>query len=256
MNSDETFYRAIIFDVGGTLLKTAKSIPTLYYEVLRSLGVSVTHEMVREAMQKAELWAYKERQSFPYLFNELDFIKYQNIFYGVLGIKGRRLINRLERDFAFKISEKMKYELYDSVKPTLRALQDENRVLIAADNWDKSLHDLLRKLKIHSYFDVVVSSQEAGVTKPSREFYDYVFSKAKIKDIRAKRVLYIADYTPFDFEGHTELGFKQIIYVPPKNWMEWELPKPFKGITVKRLSELPNIIEKLEKQMLKRRFAR
>jgi HAD superfamily hydrolase (TIGR01549 family) len=99
--------------------------------------------------------------------------------------------------------------------------------------------ELLEKLKLKKYFDVILISGEINKRKPSRE----VFEKAlNTLGVEACKAVFIGDMFDLDVAGPKKVGMKTILIKRRKIETEENLNfKPDKTVT--RLSEIPKILE-------------
>ena len=109
-------------------------------------------------------------------------------------------------------------ELYDYVIPLFNELKDK-RIVIAllSDLTSYIQHKKIRKLGIDSYIDVLVTSEEVGVEKPSHIMFDYVIKKMQID---AESVVMIGDSYERDIEGAKAVGIRAIHFVPGLNILQ------------------------------------
>ncbi|MHA1228401.1 MAG: hypothetical protein ACTSPV_16840, partial [Candidatus Hodarchaeales archaeon] len=79
----------VFFNAGGTLLQLRNTNLPKYYSGLLSsiIGKEVSASQVYTAFRNADNWVLSQNKLS--LFSDLDQRKYQSIFYGTLGIKGR-----------------------------------------------------------------------------------------------------------------------------------------------------------------------
>ncbi|MGW7435338.1 HAD family hydrolase [Streptomyces sp. NPDC054849] len=84
-------------------------------------------------------------------------------------------------------------DLYDDVRPALSALREMRVRVVIAGNQSSRMGDLLRALKLPA--DLVVTSAEWGVAKPSPDFFHQVIGAAQA---RADETLYVGDHPQND----------------------------------------------------------
>lgn len=84
-------------------------------------------------------------------------------------------------------------DLYDDVRPALSALQTAGVRVVIAGNQSTKAADLLRALDLPA--DLVVTSGEWGVAKPSPDFFHQVLGAAQAP---AEETLYVGDHPQND----------------------------------------------------------
>jgi putative hydrolase of the HAD superfamily len=89
------------------------------------------------------------------------------------------------------------------VVETLERLAARTRLAVVA-NWDRSLHEHLDRLELDRYFDVVVTSAEAGAAKPDPEIF---LTALRRLDVEPARALHVGD-EPIDEQGARAAGMR------------------------------------------------
>lgn len=92
-------------------------------------------------------------------------------------------------------------DLYDDVRPALTALQQMGVRVVIAGNQSAKMGDLLRALQLPA--DLVVTSAEWGVAKPSPDFFHQVIGAAQAT---ADEALYVGDHPQNDIFPAAEAG--------------------------------------------------
>ena len=103
-----------------------------------------------------------------------------------------------------------KYEmvLYDDVIPTLTAIKKRGLITGLVSNVDKDISSMLEKLELKALLDIIVTSQEAGFTKPHREIFEVAANEAGIK---AEEALFIGDQYKVDVLGSVNAGMSGVL---------------------------------------------
>ncbi|WP_285543952.1 HAD family hydrolase [Streptomyces lavendulae] len=92
-------------------------------------------------------------------------------------------------------------DLYDDVRPALAALQAMGVRVVVAGNQSAKAGDLLRSLNLPA--DLVVTSAEWGVAKPSPDFFHQVIGAAQAA---ADETLYVGDHPQNDIFPAAQAG--------------------------------------------------
>ncbi len=95
------------------------------------------------------------------------------------------------------------WEVYPEVASVLAGLRSAGRRLAVIANWDERLPTLLERLGLGRYFEIVVTSQGAGVEKP----HPLIFQTALgMLDLEPEVVLHLGDRPFEDIEGAEAAG--------------------------------------------------
>ena len=191
-------YRAIIFDVGDTLLRREPSNTEVLRERLFKAGYSCVDDKLRRAHKLCEVWIGEQimkemngtpRMSDDEFMNKLDRIAVSTIFDDdILDV------DKIVKDISLIESRKQEWELVEGVKEVLNELKEKGFILAIVSNFNTTLLDLLQKHELLGYFSEVTVSSLVGLEKPD----------PKILHITCERIgvspqdsLYIGDH-PFD----------------------------------------------------------
>ena len=231
-------FKVVYFNVGGTLIQPkGVTIPTLYANRLsRILKRPISTPQVYEAFRNAEKWVLSRKRPGS-LFSDLDQRKYQNIFYGALGVQKRKDINRIEVELAEGLD--IEFILEKGVKNMLTELTEYHLGIIS--NWDPSLRDLLTDLGILDYFDSVTISGEIESGKPGLDIF-----KSALDDfpqIKAKQSLYLGDDYHMDILPAKQSRLFTVLYDKGPTGMHG---RPFQRDVdcprIEKLKDLPRLV--------------
>ena len=180
--------KVIFFNGGGTLFQLKGTNLPSYYSLLLSeiTGKEISPQLVFQAFLNADNWSLS-RTDFS-LFSDLDQRKYQNIFYNSLGLKNRKIINRIEAQLADMLH--FEYILEEGAKEVLIYLKENYRLGLIS-NWDESLLEILDELDILEFFESITYSEDVGINKPAEEIFRIAISD--FSGIKARESVYIAD---------------------------------------------------------------
>ncbi|MFX1507465.1 MAG: HAD family hydrolase [Promethearchaeota archaeon] len=239
-------FKVIFFNAGGTLIQLRNTtIPILYSELLsRILGSPISSEEIYKAFKSADNWAISRKKPGA-LFTDLDQRKYQNVFYGQLGISSRKEINRIEKKVADLIE--MDFILEKGAKELLSGLKPRYELGLIS-NWDESLTDILHNLGILSYFNSITISGDIGISKPDTEIFRSALED--FPDVKPKESVYIGDDYLTDIIPALQLNMFAIFFDKGPSGMHG---RPFqteaKCIRINELSELTDILNKYSKNL-------
>ncbi len=103
-----------------------------------------------------------------------------------------------------------KYEMviYPDVIPALTEIKNRGLITGLVSNADRDITDMLKRLKLDTLLEVIVTSQEVGFTKPHREIFEAAILKAGIK---AEEALFIGDQYKIDVLGAINAGMSGVL---------------------------------------------
>jgi putative hydrolase of the HAD superfamily len=154
--------RAITVDALGTLLELVPPAPRLRAGLCERFGLEVSEAEAARAM-RAEIGFYR-----AHLHLGRDRAGLADL---------RRRCAEVLRDTLGKpaldlgaltdvLLEAIRFEPFPDTVPALRELRAAGLRLVAASNWDVSLHEQLERTGLRALLDGAVSSAEAGAAKP------------------------------------------------------------------------------------------
>jgi putative hydrolase of the HAD superfamily len=194
--------RAITIDALGTLLELLPPAPRLQAE-LRALGVDVSLEQAGRAM-KAEIGFYR-----GHLWMGRDAA-------GLAELRRRcaevlREALELELDLGTiegALLAAIRFEPFPDTVPALRALRAAGVKLVAASNWDVSLHEQLELTGLTPLLDGALSSAEVGEPKPDPEIFTRALALA---GARPDEALHVGDDLEADVGGALAAGLEPVL---------------------------------------------
>ena len=109
---------------------------------------------------------------------------------------------------------------------------------LITNGFSETQQNKIQGMNLHTYIDLMITSEEAGAMKPDRKIFEYALEKSNTKP---EETLYIGDYFDTDIVGGHRAGLKTIWYNPKQT------PKPDNGIIpyaeIEHLSELMSILD-------------
>jgi putative hydrolase of the HAD superfamily len=154
--------RAVTLDALGTLLELLPPAPRLRSGLRERLGVEVSEAEAGRAM-RTEIGFYRSQ-----LHRGRD-------AEGLAGLRRdcavvlRDALGAPELDLdalTEVLLEAIRFEPFPDAVPALRALREARVALVAASNWDVSLHEQLERTGLRDLLDGALSSAEVGAAKP------------------------------------------------------------------------------------------
>lgn len=195
--------KAVLFDLGGTLIKTA-DIPEIFKRILENYGVNVPIDEIREAHRGVEESEVVEGM----LEGGQDFWIGWNL--KVLEEVGLQA----DRDFLAKKIDELWWEyadleIYPEVMETLAQLRAKGvKTGVITNGLKRDYEQILDKLKLTNFFDVVVGIDTLNKAKPDKEIFLHAVD---MLGVRPKQAVFIGDSVRYDYEGAKKAGLKPLL---------------------------------------------
>ncbi len=135
--------------------------------------------------------------------------------------------------------EFMRYVHMDEETPELlRQLHGKYRLGIVSNfAVPEAVHEMLEKLELRRFFDAIVISGEVNRRKPSSEIFNKALNSLGME---ASRTVFVGDTPVADIVGAKNVGMRAILV---ERKPLGTLPDPKPDSVVRRLSELPDILD-------------
>ncbi len=204
-------YKAIFFDVGGTLLRVEPSVGDVYATYARPFGFQGSAEELNQLFQKEwanlggieslgkksgeqaerDFWKRLVSQVFEHSGGLKNFENYFEIIYGAFARKDH-------------------WHVFDDVisSDLLRKLKQSGVTLGVVSNWDSRLHTILESTDLAGYFDFILASSEIGSAKPDKRIF---LEAIRRSGVSSKEVCHIGDDIRADIQGANSVGIEAIL---------------------------------------------
>jgi putative hydrolase of the HAD superfamily len=202
--------RAVLFDVGETLVHPAPSFPELFAQVLAGRGQirgpddviqasRSVFERFSEAARDNELWTTSRERSerfwksvYSRMLVELDLADDADL-----------------RDLLYAtFTDPANYALFDDVVGAIEALEGHGLALGIVSNFEAWLEELLGTLGVRERFPVRVISGVEGVEKPDARIFAIALERMGMD---AGSVAYVGDNPEFDVEPARAVGLLPVL---------------------------------------------
>jgi putative hydrolase of the HAD superfamily len=230
-------YKAIIFDVNGTLLgyEDPLGFEKRFAAACRDLGAQVTPDDVRHAMRPAiRQWSDRKRTGARRASNAEQYRKTMTWFYqslltelNVPGDAGQVADDLYER---FIIREGFMPPFSD-VAATLEQLRARGLRLGILSNFPPHLEKTLKQHGLHRYFDFFVVSGVVGLEKPDPAIFELAFAQAGCP---REQILYVGDDPDDDLRGARQVGLTMVLIDRHGRLPEADCP---------RITRMPELLE-------------
>jgi putative hydrolase of the HAD superfamily len=202
--------RAVLFDVGETLVHPAPSFPELFSGVLAETGHARSPERVvdasravfsrfSEAARDNDLWTTSPEASARF---------WKSVYVRMLDELEIVTPNGLPDTLYAAFTDQRNYAMFDDVAPALDALDAAGFTMGIVSNFEAWLEQLLHALGVHDRFRAVVISGIEGIEKPDPRIFILGLDRL---GLAASEVAYVGDNPEFDVVPPAALGMTPIL---------------------------------------------
>ncbi|MGV7221440.1 MAG: HAD-IA family hydrolase [Nitrospinales bacterium] len=208
---DITKYKAVFFDVGGTLLRVHPSVGDVYAHYSKVYGFSGTAQELnfRFGTEWKKMGGMESLGATKGVEAEKKF--WSDLVYKVFEMSGGL------RDFdeffecvydAFRSKEH--WRVFEDVLDSgiLQHLKSRGVKLGVVSNWDSRLPQILGSMELAQYFDFILASTVIGSAKPD----SFIFEEAiRLSGFSPGEACHIGDEIKADYHGARQVGIDSII---------------------------------------------
>ena len=223
-----THVEAVLFDLGGTLIKTAR-IPEIIKKILSLYGIERSLPEIECAHRKAESQVVLEDYRLPYM---KFWAKWNKMI--LLELNITRNIEVLSRLIVELWWDHADVELYPDVEETIRRLREKKiKMGIVKNGFKKDVDEVLKRVRLPKVFDTIVGVDSVGKPKPHKEIFLYAVKKLAVKPFQT---LFIGDSIEMDYMGATEAGLNALLIDRNSNVQRSDIAR------IRHLTEVINYI--------------
>ncbi|MCJ7605256.1 MAG: HAD family hydrolase [Dehalococcoidales bacterium] len=203
--------KAVFFDLYQTLVRYDPPREQIIAATLGEFGIEVKPEQFVGPLVAADEFIYQSMARRPLGQQSSEermalYIRHLEILFEKAGITVEpSLIPKMLMGMQESNSSMV---LFDDVIPTLDDLKNRGIILGLISNIDTDMTDTLRGLGLDTRLNVVMTSREAGVTKPKPEIFLAALKKAGVS---AGDSLFIGDQYEIDVAGAQAAGMTGIL---------------------------------------------
>ncbi len=207
-------YQAVFFDAGNTLFYNYPSVGSIYARTASDYGYHADGEALDRAF-KAAWGPWSSSHAFPVGRTQAQERLW---WYGL--VKTVMQPGGLFPDFDLffddvyhRFTQASVWRLYPEVVKVLTYCRKRGTILGIISNWDSRLLEVCQALDLTGYFDFIIASAQAGVSKPHPHIFQLALQKAGVP---AGRALHIGDSLHDDIEGARRVGLDTLWIDRPK----------------------------------------
>ena len=219
--------RAVVFDVGGTLLCPAQPVGETYAQFARPHGVKLNADAVTDTfLQTLKSSPARPAGTIPSDGNDRTWWK-QVVKNSMPGDAFSREsdFNQFFEEVYLYYARPDAWEIFPEVLEVLHRLRDFPVELVAMSNWDGRLHAVLDGSELGEFFSQRFISTELGWEKPDTAIYRHV---ADALNLPARSLLSVGDDKAKDVDGARKAGWQALHIDRPKTDL-WATVKLLSG---------------------------
>ena len=207
--------RAIVFDVGGTLIYPADPVGETYARFARAHGVKIQPEATTTAFREA-MKSSSPRGKDAVPNNGNDRVWWKQVVEKSLSkdaFPNAAAFDAFFEEVYLHYAKPDAWGIYPEVLEVLEALRDHAVDFAVLTNWDARLHSVLDGNGLGEYFTQRFISAELGWEKPDAAIYRHV---ADVMRIQPGSLLSVGDDSRNDVEGPKKAGWQAVQIERPK----------------------------------------
>ena len=204
-------YKAVFFDVGGTLLRVEPSVGEVYAKYARSFGFRGSGEELDHQFRKQ--WSKSGGiESLGKKSGEAAEKKFwRNLVFQVFEPSGG--LNDFEHYFETvyeAFTKKDHWHVFEDVVGSgiFDKLKHDGIILGVVSNWDSRLHTILKNTNLSGYFDFILASAQVGSAKPDKTIFVEALRRS---GVHSQEACHIGDEPHADVQGAKNAGIDAIL---------------------------------------------
>lgn len=207
--TDGTALRAVLLDIGDTIMRPDPSWEHVYQLALREYGVDVDAEPLGDALRSvfnSGGYGFEGRFDATAETSHRRSMELDRRAMEQLGLPAMpdAFFTRLNE--LFRVTSH--WHVFPDVFPALDALKERGLTLGVVSNWVWTLPELLHSLDLVSRFDFIVASSRVGYEKPHRGIFDHALDLAGVPPDAA---MHVGDNVRADVEGALAVGIAPVL---------------------------------------------
>lgn len=227
-------FEFLLIDLDDTILDFKAQEDAAIVKTLRKAGVDPTAETIaRYSKINKDLWAQMEKGEIDR--QQVLFGRFQ-ILFDELGVDSDW--EKAALSYMENLSEG--HYFLPGAEEALASLSKKYRLFIVSNGTAKVQNKRLDSAGIRKYFEEIFISQDIGINKPDKGFFDYCF--ARIPGFNPRKAMIVGDSPSSDISGGQNAGITTC-WINPKH-REYTRPnKP--DYEIENLTQLEALLESL-----------
>ncbi|KAM9361894.1 haloacid dehalogenase-like hydrolase domain-containing protein 3 [Symphorus nematophorus] len=198
--------RWVLWDVKDTLLKVRASVGEQYCKEAERVGLNLSPVEVEAAF----IQAYKRHSSRYPNYGITQGLNGQSWWMGVVRdtfsqcrVEDPALLNTMAHNLYHNFCSAENWEVFPDSQKALESCSSLGLKLGVVSNFDSRLQEILHVCGLLSHFSFLITSEEAGVAKPSPAIFEQALQKCGVP---AASVAHIGDHYVNDYLASCSVG--------------------------------------------------
>lgn len=196
-------YRAVLFDLGGTLVKT-ESPPETFKRILAAHGIHASVDAIAEVHEENVRTLDNQKMAEE---GTTFWLRWNTRILEQIGVK--RNVDTLAKRISEVWWDHANPETYPDVIDTLIRLKAKGVKLgIVTNGFKEDVDQILHRLRLKGYFEVGIGADACKKAKPDAEIFLFALDKL---GVRAEETLFVGDDVKKDYEGAKRAGLRALL---------------------------------------------
>ncbi|XP_013887490.1 haloacid dehalogenase-like hydrolase domain-containing protein 3 isoform X3 [Austrofundulus limnaeus] len=237
--------RWVLWDVKDTLMEVLGSAGKQYCKEAEKLGLSLCHAEVDAAFERVYRdysCRYPNYGKSQGLTGQTWWMKVVKDTLSQCRVQDPMVLNTVANNAYWNFRNATNWKIYPDAKPALERCSSLGLKLGVVSNFDDRLEEVLRSCGLLSYFSFVISSEEAGVAKPSPDIFVQALQRCGTS---ADNVAHVGDHFVNDYLASGSAGIHGILLDRHNKYKEAEVPQEQRIVS---LEELPSRLQQIMHQ--------
>lgn len=195
--------KAVLFDLGDTLIRTA-DVPEIYGRIAENFGVKLSSDAIREAHQDV---GESDAVEGMVTSGQEFWVRWNAEVLARAGIQENRAF--LARKIDELWWEYADLEVYPDVIEILTKLKAKGiKTGVITNGLKRDYKQILEKLKLTHFFDIVVGIDTCNKAKPDKEIFLHAVN---MLGVHPQQTVFIGNSVKYDYEGARNAGLKPLL---------------------------------------------
>lgn len=225
----------VFLDIDDTLLDFGRAEAQAIKTTFERIGIPATPEVIKRYSEiNSRQWGLLEK---GVLTREQVLVSRFDILFEELGIKN---VPSEMAQASYEYLLGIGHYFVDGAPEMLEELRDKYELYVVSNGTASVQDRRIKSAGIAPYFKRIFISERIGADKPSKEFFDAVFSE--IDGFDRARAIIVGDRLTSDILGGINAGVRTCWFNPNAQPRDPEIPADYE---IRALSELPELLKKL-----------
>jgi putative hydrolase of the HAD superfamily len=207
MQSPQLRKRCLLIDAMGTLVRLAPPAPRLRTELAERFGIEVSLEQAEHAIA-AEIRHYRAHMGSARDAASIEALRHHCAQILREALPPSERLSDVDADSMTEtLLAALQFAVFDDVHDALELVRGRGLRVIVVSNWDASLSEVLGRIGLTDMIDHVVTSAQAGASKPDPAIFEFALNVAGVVSAHA---LHVGDSLDEDVGGAREAGIEVV----------------------------------------------